>query len=145
MVTAPVTNKKVMNAPIQVRLSDATSIKSSHTCNLDLPHLPAAARKAHFIPGVATISLLSVGQLVDSNCVVFDKVKVAVLHNHSKVLEVQRNLKMDGGQWNCNKNQTSRSQTMNSRFLKSQIQLVNSQTPRSQTMNFRFLKSQIQI
>jgi hypothetical protein len=94
MITAPVTTKQVTNAPIQVRLPDGASIESSHTCDLDFPHLPAATRKAHIILGLETSLLLSVGQLVDSNCsVVFDKVKFEVLHNNNKVLEGQMNFK----------------------------------------------------
>jgi hypothetical protein len=96
---------------------------SGHISYLDFPQPPISAKKAHVVPSLATSSLLSVGQLVDSNSsVVFDKVKVKVLHNHSKVLEGQRNWKMDFLPHNYNNNQTSRNKTMNFPFFKSQIQ-----------------------
>jgi hypothetical protein len=82
-VTAPVTNKKLALTPIHVTFPDGTSIQSTHTCELLLPQLPIAATKAHIIPGLATSSLLLVGQLVDANCSVnSDRTSVEVLHNH---------------------------------------------------------------
>jgi hypothetical protein len=87
-VTAPVTNKKLAVTPINVTLPDGASIQLTHTCELLLPKLPVAATKAHIIPGLATSSLLSVGQLVDANCFVkFDRTSVEVLHNHKRILE----------------------------------------------------------
>ena len=98
MIQAPVTNKKVAKSPLQVMLPDGAAIQSSHTCDLDLPQLPDSARKAHVIPGLTSSSLLSVGQLVDSNCsVIFEKTKVEVIHKKSKVLEGRRNPK--NGLW----------------------------------------------
>jgi hypothetical protein len=98
MVAAPVANKQVENTPIQVRLLDGASIQSSHTCDLVLHQIPDTEKKAHVIPGLSTRSLLSVGQLVDSNCsVIFDKSKVQVLHKNAKILEGRQNLK--NGLW----------------------------------------------
>jgi hypothetical protein len=91
-VTAPVTNKKLAVTPINVTLPDGALIQSTHTCDLILPQLPLAATKAHIIPGLATSSLLSVGQLVDANCSVkFDRTSVEVLHNRKRILEGLRN------------------------------------------------------
>jgi hypothetical protein len=74
--------------PINVTLPDGASIQSTHTCEFLLPQLPVAATKAHIVPGLATSSLLSVGQLVDANCSVkFDRTSVEVLHNHKIILE----------------------------------------------------------
>jgi hypothetical protein len=71
MVTTPVTIKRERKSTIHVML---------HT------------RKAHDMPGYATSSLLSVGQLVDANCyVLFDKMKIKVLLNNISVLEGQSN------------------------------------------------------
>jgi hypothetical protein len=62
------------------------------------PQLPHTAKQAHITPGLATSSLISVGQLVDANCsVTFDKTKVEVLHNREKILEGQRNTR--NGLW----------------------------------------------
>jgi hypothetical protein len=60
----------------------------THTCELLLPQLPVAATKAHIIPGLATSSLISVGQSVDANCSVkFERTSVEVLQNHKRILE----------------------------------------------------------
>jgi hypothetical protein len=40
-------------------------MESSHTAELDIPELNAAASKAHFFPGMANHFLLSVVQLCD--------------------------------------------------------------------------------
>jgi hypothetical protein len=40
-------------------------MESSHTADLDIPELNAAASKAHVFPGMAHHSLLWVGQLCD--------------------------------------------------------------------------------
>jgi hypothetical protein len=91
-VTAPVTNKKLAVAPINVTLPDVATIQSTHTCDLLPPQLPLEVTKAHIIPVLATSSLLSVGQLVGVNCSVkFDRTLVEVLHNHKRILEGVRN------------------------------------------------------
>jgi hypothetical protein len=46
-----------------VRLPDGATMESSHTADLDIPELNAAASKAHVFPGRDHHSLLSVGQL----------------------------------------------------------------------------------
>jgi hypothetical protein len=48
-----------------VRLPNGATMESSHTADLDIPELNAAASKAHVFPGMAHQSLLSVGQLRD--------------------------------------------------------------------------------
>jgi hypothetical protein len=45
-------------------------MESSHTDDLDIPQLSAAASKAHVFPGMAHHSLLSVGQLCDEGYIV---------------------------------------------------------------------------
>jgi hypothetical protein len=45
-------------------------MESSHTAELDIPELNAAASKAHVFPGMADHSLLSVGQLCDEGYIV---------------------------------------------------------------------------
>jgi hypothetical protein len=48
-----------------VRLTNGATMESSHTADLDILELNAAAYKAHVFPGMAHHSLLSVGQLCD--------------------------------------------------------------------------------
>jgi hypothetical protein len=91
-VTAPVANKKLAVAPINVTFPDGATIQSTHTCDLLLPQLPLEATKAHIIPSLATSLLLYVGQLVDASCLVkFNRTSVEVLHNHKRVLKGFRN------------------------------------------------------
>jgi hypothetical protein len=56
-------------------------MESSHTAELDIPELNAAASKAHVFPGMATHSLLSFGQLYDEGYIVTfkqDTVTIAI-------------------------------------------------------------------
>jgi hypothetical protein len=48
---------------LTVRLPNGATMESSHTAELDIPELNAAASKAHVFPGMANHSLLSVRQL----------------------------------------------------------------------------------
>jgi hypothetical protein len=56
--------------PLMVRLPNGATMESSHTADLDIPELNAAASKAHIFPGMASHSLLSVGQLCDEGYIV---------------------------------------------------------------------------
>ena len=59
---------------------------STHEAELDLPHLPLAARLVHIVPALTTASLLSMGQLCDAGCqVTFDATTVKVYH-HDRLL-----------------------------------------------------------
>jgi hypothetical protein len=72
-------------------LPNGQTIASTHTCELQLPGLPPAARKAHLFPALAGHSLLSIGQLCDQGCdVTFSPTSVAVDHNNSTVLTGHR-------------------------------------------------------
>jgi hypothetical protein len=53
-----------------VRLPNGATMESSHTSDLDIPELNAAASKAHVFPGMAHHSLLSVGQLCNEGYIV---------------------------------------------------------------------------
>jgi hypothetical protein len=46
-----------------VRLPNGATMESSHTADMDIPELNAAASKEHVFPGMANHSLLSVRQL----------------------------------------------------------------------------------
>ena len=59
------TDKKVADNPILVKLPNGKIISSTHTGLLNLPHIPLAARRAHIFPQL-TGSLLSIGQFCDS-------------------------------------------------------------------------------
>jgi hypothetical protein len=48
-------------------------MESSHTAELEIPELNAAASKANVFPGMAHHSLLSVGQLCDEGYIVTSK------------------------------------------------------------------------
>jgi hypothetical protein len=70
LVNAPCLNKVKSRTPLTVRLPNGSTMESSHTADLDIPELNAAASKAHVFPGMANHSLLSVGQLCDEGYIV---------------------------------------------------------------------------
>jgi hypothetical protein len=79
-MTGSVTNRIPTTSPISVLLPDGSSIRSTHTGELNLPQLPPAARLCHLFPHLTTGSLLSMGQLCDHDCTaIFTK---TVLHVH---------------------------------------------------------------
>jgi hypothetical protein len=47
---APFTNKRAAIPGITAQLPNGGTIQSTHTCSLNLPFLPAAAREAHIFP-----------------------------------------------------------------------------------------------
>ena len=44
------------------------SIKSTHTCNVDIPWLPNHMTEAHIVPGLAHASLISTRKFCDAGC-----------------------------------------------------------------------------
>jgi hypothetical protein len=70
LVNAPCLNKVKSRTPLTVRLPNGAIMESSHTAELDIPELNAAASKAHGFPGMANHSLLSVGQLCEEGYIV---------------------------------------------------------------------------
>jgi hypothetical protein len=77
-------------------------MESSHTAELDIPELNAAASKAHVFPGMANHSLLSVGQLCDKGYIVtFKNASVTVCNSQkSQIMSGPRDL--DTGLWSFN-------------------------------------------
>jgi hypothetical protein len=75
-----------------VRLPNGATMESSHTADLDIPELNAAASKAHVFPGMAHRSLLSVGQLCDEGYIVtFQQDTVTICNSeNSKLLSGPR-------------------------------------------------------
>jgi hypothetical protein len=62
-------------------------MKSSHTADLDIHKLNAAASKAHVFPGMANHSLLSVGQLYDEGYrVTFQRDAVTICNSDNSQL-----------------------------------------------------------
>jgi hypothetical protein len=90
-----------------VRLPNSATMESSHTANLDIPELNAAASKAHVFPGTANHSLLSVGQLFDEGYIVtFKQATVTICDSeNSQILSGPRDL--NTGIWRINLRQTN--------------------------------------
>jgi hypothetical protein len=77
-------------------------MESSHTAELDIPELNAAASKAHVFPGMANNSLLSAGHLCDEGYIVnFKNASVTVCNSQkSQILSGPRDL--DTSLWRIN-------------------------------------------
>jgi hypothetical protein len=91
MTTSPCSHLKPARNPIVVNLPDGSTIESTHTCTIDLPGLPEAARTAHIFPALADHSLLSVGQICDAECQVeFTATHVNIRRNNKCLLQGHR-------------------------------------------------------
>jgi hypothetical protein len=106
LVTAPCLNKVKSRNPLTVRLPNGATMESSHTADLDIPELNAAASKVHIFPGMAHHSLLSVGQLCDEGYIVTFKRDTVTICNskNSKLLTGPRD--DTTGLWRINLKQT---------------------------------------
>jgi hypothetical protein len=82
-------------------------MESSHTTELDIPELNAAASKAHVFPGMFNHSLLSVGQLCDEGYIGTFKRAAATIcdPDNSQILSGPRDL--NTGLWQINLKQTN--------------------------------------
>jgi hypothetical protein len=91
-----------------MRLPNGDTMKSSHTADLDIPELNAAASKAHISPGMAHHYLLSVGQLCDEGYkVTFQRDTVTICNSeNSKLLSGPRD--ETTGLWRINLTQTDK-------------------------------------
>jgi hypothetical protein len=107
LVTPPCLNKIKSRNPLTVRLPNGATMESSHSADLDIPGLNAAASKAHVFPGMAHHSLLSVGQLCDEGYIVtFQQDKVTICNSeNSKLLTGPRD--DTTGLWRINLKQTN--------------------------------------
>ena len=66
-------------------------MQSTHTCNLNIPDLPATATQAHVFDELASGSLLSIGQLCDAGCTAyFTKEKLYIFHNRKIIMRGAR-------------------------------------------------------
>jgi hypothetical protein len=68
ITNTPATNICTASARLVARLPNGERVQLAHTCTLDLPELPAAARNAHIIPGLALHFLLSVVAMCNAGC-----------------------------------------------------------------------------
>jgi hypothetical protein len=102
LVDGPCLNKVRSRTPLTVRLPNGATMESSHTAELDIPKLNAAASKANVFPGMANKSLLSVGQLCDEGYIVTFKHAAVTICNpgNSKILSGPRLL--NTGLWRIN-------------------------------------------
>jgi hypothetical protein len=107
LVNAPCLNKVKFQTPLTVRLPNGAKMESSHTADLDIPKLNAAASKAHVFPGTAHHYLLSVGQLCDEGYIVtFRQDTVTICNSESsKFLSGPRDL--NTGIWRINLKHTN--------------------------------------
>jgi hypothetical protein len=107
LVNAPCLNKVKSRTPLTVRLPNGDTMESSHTAELDIPELNAAASKAHVFPAMANHSLLSVGQLCDEGYIVtFKQAEVTICDSrNSQILSGPRDL--NTGLWRINVKQTN--------------------------------------
>ena len=86
--TAPMSNVQPTMTPLTVKLPDGANIKSTATCTLALPNLPAKAREAHIIPGLSHHSLLLVVTLCNAGCdVKFTRIGCYVKHQSKIVMK----------------------------------------------------------
>ena len=85
--TATATNIQPTTTPIIARLPNGERVTSTHTCTLDIPALPAAARQAHIIPNLASHSLILVVTLCNAGCdILFTKFGCTISHRGRMVL-----------------------------------------------------------
>jgi hypothetical protein len=79
LVNAPCLNKVKSQNPLTERLPNGATMESSHTAEINIPELNAAASIAYVFPGMANHSLLSVGQLCNEGYIVtFKKALVTI-------------------------------------------------------------------
>ena len=64
----PVIDVLPTSNPITINLPDGSVIRSTHTCRINIPWLPESATRAHIVPGLAHMSLISIAVLCDVGC-----------------------------------------------------------------------------
>eukprot|EP00804_Cyclotella_cryptica_P019451 CCRYP_006616-RA/>CCRYP_006616-RA protein AED:0.40 eAED:0.37 QI:0/-1/0/1/-1/1/1/0/347 len=89
--TANVTKKATTHHPINVTLPDQSTLRSSHTCELDIP-LPKTAKQGYILPGMKNHSLISVAKMCDAGCkVVFARNDCSIIHNDTIIMKSHKN------------------------------------------------------
>jgi hypothetical protein len=82
-------------------------MESSHTAEVDIPELSAAASKAHFVPGMANHSLISVGQLCDEGYIVTFKQAAVTIWDSEKSQILSGPRYLNTSLWRINLKQTN--------------------------------------
>jgi hypothetical protein len=83
-------------------------MESSHTADLEIPELNAAASKAHVFPGMAHHSLLSVGQLCNEGCIVTFRRDTVIICNSDNATLLSGPRDETTGLWRINLKQTNK-------------------------------------
>jgi hypothetical protein len=102
LVNAPCLNKIISRTPLTVRLPNGATMESSHTAELDIPKLNAAASKSHVFPGMDNHSFLLVGQLCDEGYVVTFKHASVTVCDSEKSPILSGPPDVDTGIWRIN-------------------------------------------
>ncbi len=81
-----VVNKRVATNPLRINLPDGRQVKSTHTCDIDIPGLPTVLT-GHVVPHLAVASLIGIRPLCKEGCIVtFDNDKCNVSYNGKIIL-----------------------------------------------------------
>ena len=87
MAGVPVINVRLTTNPIRITLPNGQIIVSTHTCNLNIPWLPAFMTEAYIVPGMAHSPLISIRKLCDGGCKVkYNETEVRVIYKEKHVL-----------------------------------------------------------
>jgi hypothetical protein len=92
-------NKVESQTPLTVRLPNGATMESSHTADLNIPELNAAASKAHLYSGMANHSLLSVRQLCNEGYIVTFKNASVTVCNSQEFQILSGPWDLDTGLW----------------------------------------------
>jgi hypothetical protein len=82
----PLINVKPVSQGITVLLPNKATMMSTHEAELDIPLLPAHAKKVHIFPELASGSLLSIGQLCDGGCTATFTASKLYIYLHGKII-----------------------------------------------------------
>jgi hypothetical protein len=97
---SPCYDKTIATMPIKVQLPNGSTITSTHTCKINLPGLPDAAKIAHIFPSLIDHALLSIGQFCDRGCeAIFSRTNVVITSHVHTVLTGPRDV---NGLWHLN-------------------------------------------
>ena len=93
-------------------LPNGKIIHSTHTCNLDIPWLPAEMTE-HIVPGLTQFSLISTRQFCDAGCkVIFDKEECRICYKYKKRLVLSGKRDRKSGLWKLPINPTATSPSL---------------------------------
>ena len=91
LTETPAINKKIATSPLRIKLPNGKHVASSHTCELDIPELPTAARFAHIVPGLQSFSLVSVVKLCNAGCkVITTDISCEVFYKGQRVVQCKK-------------------------------------------------------